>query len=160
MSNPAGGYPASFVAGQPMLTFVPYRTLLEATQRPSLLGSPCSLSTHSEPCWRLPSVLSCWAAHAHCQPIANPAPMSAASDDHVPKTRRQLTAPIWVLFHKRRSCRPQLSTERTALRRPLLSLSRSLDVFSSRTPRLSSSRHAPRPRKTGRLTAAFPLAPS
>ena len=31
-------------------------------------------------------------------------------------------APIWVLFHSRRSCRPQLSTVRAALRRPLLSL--------------------------------------
>ena len=47
--------------------------LTEATQRPSWLGSPCSLSSQVEPCWRLPSVLSCWAAHAHFHPISNPA---------------------------------------------------------------------------------------
>ena len=97
--------------------------LTEATQRPSWLGSPCSLSSQVEPCWRLPSVLSCWAAHAHCRPMSNPAPMAAVSDGHVAKTRRQLTAPIWVLFHHLRSSPPQMSTERAPLRRPLLSLS-------------------------------------
>ena len=118
-----------------MLTFVPSGTLLEATQRPFLLGSPCSLSSHIEPCWRLPSVLSCWAAHAHCRPMSNPAPMAAVSDGHVAKTRRQLTLPFGssstTCVPLRRRCRRSalLSDARSSpslSRRPFVTHSSSL----------------------------------
>ena len=122
---------------------------------------------HARVCMvRLPSVLRCWAAHTHFHPMSNPAPISALFDDHVAKRRRQRSSHLGPLPQPAFLSAADVDGARCSPTPAPLSLS--LDVFSSRTPRLSSSRHAlrlpsalhaPRPRKTGRLTAASPLAP-